>query len=248
MFQSSNRLSQIINQTLNYMGHRLNIVHLNENEDDLVENSNPIELSNNIQRADILLRLALSLLAMVYEVKKIKLESTNHNHHNRLPLTSQLKAVRLAAINLLVHLFSSNWLCEIEFWGKSTITNHDLDQIVSSSSSSAAAEADRSIIVKEICCNTFLLNDLIHSSTLSLNHLIIKLCYIWSKSTIYNGYLCKKFFNQSLLDTLFKLLNMNMNTTNNTTNHTTNTKLKLKNEIIEKLIEIIHNLTFLPGK
>ncbi|CAH8602824.1 unnamed protein product [Schistosoma curassoni] len=243
-------LSQIINQTLNYMGHRLNIVHLNENEDDLVENSNPIELSNNIQRADILLRLALSLLAMVYEVKKIKLESTNHNH-NRLPLTSQLKAVRLAAINLLVHLFSSNWLCEIEFWGKSTITNHDLDQIVSSSSSSpsssaAEAEADRSIIVKEICCNTFLLNDLIHSSTLSLNHLIIQLCYIWSKSTIYNGYLCKKFFNQSLLDTLFKLLNMNMNTTNNTTNHTTNTKLKLKNEIIEKLIEIIHNLTFLP--
>uniref|UniRef100_A0A094ZTP5 U3 small nucleolar RNA-associated protein 20 n=1 Tax=Schistosoma haematobium TaxID=6185 RepID=A0A094ZTP5_SCHHA len=233
-------LSQIINQTLNYMGHRLNIVHLNENEDDLVENSNPIELSNNIQRADILLRLALSLLAMVYEVKKIKLESTNHNH-NRLPLTSQLKAVRLAAINLLVHLFSSNWLCEIEFWGKSTITDHDLDQIVSSSSSSSA-EADRSIIVKEICCNTFLLNDLIHSSTLSLNHLIIQLCYIWSKSTIYNGYLCKKFFNQSLLDTLFKLLNMNMNTTNNTTN----TKLKLKNEIIEKLVEIIHNLTFLP--
>ncbi|VDP16064.1 unnamed protein product [Schistosoma margrebowiei] len=229
-------LSQIINQTLNYMGHRLNIVHLNENEDDLVENSNPIELSNNIQRADILLRLALSLLAMVYEVKKIKLESTNHN---RLPLTSQLKAVRLAAINLLVHLFSSNWLCEIEFWGKSTITNHDLHQLVSSSSS-AAAEVDRSIIVKEICCNSFLLNDLINSSTLSSNHLIIQLCYIWSKSTIYNGYLCKKFFNQSLLDTLFKLLNMNMNTTHNTT------KLKLKNEIIEKLVEIIHNLTFLP--
>ncbi|XP_018652844.1 hypothetical protein Smp_174740 [Schistosoma mansoni] len=253
-------LSQIINETLNYMGHRLNIVSINENDDDPMDNSNnPIELSNNIQRADILLRLALSLLAMVYEVKQVKLESlkrsTTHHQHHHLPLTSQLKAVRLAAVNLLVHLFSSEWLCEIRFWGESTtadtITDHpprDPDH-----HDPHPPQIDRSIIVKQICCNSLIFNDLLHSSTLSLNHFIIQLSYIWSSSTIFNGYLCMKFFDPTLLDTIFKLLNMHYNNitkTTNTTSINTSSKssstLKLKNEIIEKLVEIIYNLVFLP--
>ncbi|TNN12014.1 small subunit processome component 20, partial [Schistosoma japonicum] len=227
-------LSQVINQLLNYLGHRLNIINLNENElintTDNEFQPNPTDLSNDIQRADILLRLALTLLAMVYEVKQIKLESlikpVGHHHHNQLPLTSQLKSIRSAGINLLVHLFSSKWLCNIQFWGNSIST------ISITTNDTIDNNNERSTIVKHVCCNSFVLMNLLKSSTLSLNHLLIQLSYVWSL----NEYLCIQFFDKSLLSTLLTLLNMHYNCT-----------LKLKNEIIEKLIEIIHNLIFLPG-
>ncbi|KAK4468894.1 hypothetical protein MN116_008055 [Schistosoma mekongi] len=244
-------LSQVINQLLNYLGHRLNIINLNENElintTDNEFQSNPTDLSNDIQRADILLRLALTLLVMVYEVKQIKLDSLikpvnhppphrphhhhHHHHHGQLPLTSQLKSIRSASINLLIHLFSSKWLCNIQFWGKSiTITTND--NIDNNDNNNNNNNIERSTIVKYVCCNHIVLMNLLNSSTLSLNHLIIQLSYVWSL----NEYLCIKFFDKSLLHTLLTLLNMHYHCT-----------LKLNNEIIEKLIEIIHNLIFLPG-
>ncbi|CAH8581079.1 unnamed protein product [Heterobilharzia americana] len=209
------------------MGHRLNIVNLTDNETVSIDTDNIIQLNNvhssnsvsqnlhNIQRADILLRLSLCLLTMVYEVKRIKSESNNTN--NRLPLPSQMKAVRCAGNSLIIHLFSSKWLCEIEFWNN----NHSDNDILK-----------RSTCVKQVCCNPFVLNDILTTSCLSINHLLIQLGSLWSSSS---SYLVDEFFEKPLVQTFLILLN----------NHYCGTR-KLNNNVIEKLVEIIHNLVFLP--
>ncbi|CAH8864093.1 unnamed protein product [Trichobilharzia szidati] len=232
-------LSKIVDQALMYMGHRLNIVSLNDNEtansntdeesqmDTVNGNNNKAsqnEHDNNVVRADILLRLSLCLLAMVYEVKVIKSQSSNITNL-RLPLSSQMKSVRSAGSSLLIHLFSSKWLCSIEFWNNNTNNNsgmiNDVDTDV----------VQRSLSVKQVCCNPFVLDDILQSSSVSVNHLLIQLGSLWSSSSC----LASKFLNQSLVKTFVTLLN----------NHYTGT-VKLKNDVIEKLIEIIHNLAFLP--
>ncbi|CAL8069554.1 unnamed protein product [Calicophoron daubneyi] len=193
-------LSKVLNHILDYMAHRLGTAKV----DLLAESSGSAAAgsSEDFGHSDVLLRLALSLTAMTQTVGEIKSRELSLDSNLHLPLVAQVKKIRSTAVRILGHLFSSDFLISHHFWENS----------------------ERLEAVQNVCIHPFTVKQLLTTSLVSTNHLILSLAPYWSKSAV----LAKTLLSGPGLCAMMSLL----------------VSSKLTAPVIQRLIEIVHNLIF----
>lgn len=208
-FALDNSLAKVLGYILDYMGHRLGTVVLDNATDSVVS-------SSDLRHIDLLLCLGLSLTVTVLAVADVKslvtsqTEAQTTSTKYNLPLKAQTKFIRNVATRLLSHLFESELLQQKNaYWSEVT---------------------GRLDAVREVCLCDALLNQLTNSAHPSTNHLLLTLAVPWSTS----AHLTE---NLLLADgTAFKTMMRLLLSPN------------LNDSTAERVMQILFNLLFLPGK
>ncbi|THD18535.1 hypothetical protein D915_010516 [Fasciola hepatica] len=155
-------LAKVLNNVLDYMGHRLNKTDI-PIANDMETTSIEVTVSDSPIHLDVLFRLGLSLIAMSQSASELLLlprSNSNHTEHERavnLPHPVQVKKVRAVGVRLLQHIFNSSVQFKTFFF-----TNGLLEA------------------VRDVCLYPPMLSKLLNSSTVSTSHLLLTLALSWS--------------------------------------------------------------------